>query len=204
MEKSKKREIMDIEEMKRNWQQMELRMDKIEEENQKLIARLKKNKAMGAKQRLMVSYFRMAIICIVSPVWIFLLEQEAYVGKILEIYYVLFFVALSAVNFYIWYFMKLNDYKTMSVKDALIKSYEIELLCKRGKLVGYILGLPLIVLLMCALYKAGIIEAFTGGCVGLIIGGAIGSIVNLKNKKMLREMRLALEEELAETDDDNC
>ena len=64
---------MDIDELKKQWQSMELRIEKLEEENHRLMSSISSNRVAGLRGRLLTRYCMMIIVCIISPVWLLLL-----------------------------------------------------------------------------------------------------------------------------------
>lgn len=189
---------MDINKLKHDWQQLELRIDKIENENKRLAERLKKNSATGVKHRLTARYGRMTIICILSPIWMVLFDNTFNVDTSLYISYIVFFAIMSVTTGYVWWKLRNIDYMSMSVKDALIAVYNTEKLCKINNWIGYITGIPLIIFLMIYIYRLDQQPLIIGAWAGLIVGGSIGTYIRLKNRRLLKKMRQTLAEEISE------
>lgn len=189
---------MDLDKLRQNWQQLELRIDKIELENKRLAERLKKNSATGIKHRLTSRYGRMTIICILAPLWMVLYDKTISTDIYLYISYIAFFVIMTIATGYVWWYLKSTDYMSMSVKDALIAVYKAEKLCKTHNWIGYITGLPLIAFLMIEIYQLGEQPLIIGAWAGVIIGGSIGTYIRIKNRRLLKTMKQTLIEEISE------
>lgn len=192
---------MDIEDLKRNWQQLELRVNKAEFENRRLAERLCKNNATGIKHKLMARYRAMTIVCAISPLWIILFNMQMNVNAYLFAGYISFFVIMALATAYIWFWMANTDYMSMTVKDAIIATYKAEKLCKNHNWIGFVTGIPLLVFLMITISETGEYVIITGAWTGLIVGGLIGLYIRLRNRRLLREMRRMLEDELDDTDE---
>lgn len=189
---------MDLDKLKHDWQQLELRIDKIENENKRLAERLKKNSATGVKCRLTARYGRMTIICILSPIWMVLFDYTINVDTSLYISYVVFFAIMSVTTGYVWWKLRNIDYMSMSVKDALIAVYKTEILCKTHNRIGYITGFPLIIFLMIYIYQLDQQPLIIGAWIGLIIGGSLGTYIKIRNRQLLKKMKQTLAEEISE------
>ena len=192
---------MELDELKKQWQQIELRIDKVEEANHRLTERLKKNKATNAKQRLTTQFGVKLLFCIISPLWMVLFASQVEVRTELYISYMVFFVIMAISMAYVWNKLRTMNYMKMSIKEALIAVYDMERLYRRVGWVGIITGAPLIVFMLMEIHKLEIPEAVYGAWVGLIVGAIVGLISKIRYRRLLKEMRQALEEEIG--DDEN-
>lgn len=192
---------MDMEEMRRNWKKMELRINKIETENHRLVEQLKKSRACSAKRKLTIGNGVMTVFCAVSPLWIVLLSGMVDVSFALYLSYIIFFVIMTLVTGRVWLWLLKTDYMLMSVKEALICAYKTKRLNRDKELVGYLTGLPLIAFLMIEVYQMGIDELMVGAWIGLVIGGIVGICIRIRDNRLLKNMRQALEEEVFDDKD---
>ena len=94
---------MDIDELKKQWQSMELRVEQLEKDNRRLMTRISRDRFAGLRGKLMARYRLMIIVCVISPVWMLLLEDVYGVGRVLNVYYASFFVITALANAYIYY-----------------------------------------------------------------------------------------------------
>lgn len=191
---------MELDELKKQWQQIELRIDKVEEANHRLAEKLKKNKATNAKQRLSRQFGMKLLICVVSPLWMILFASQVEVRTELFISYMVFFVIMTIAMAYVWNKLRTMNYMKMSIKEALIAVYDMERLYRLVGWIGIITGAPLIVFMMLEIYKLEISEVIYGAWAGLIVGTIVGLISKMRNRRLLKEMRQALEEEIGDDD----
>ena len=102
---------------------------------------------------------------------------------------------------YVWNKLRTMNYMKMSIKEALIAVYDMERLYRRVGWIGIITGAPLIVFMLMEIHKLETPEVVYGAWVGLIVGAIVGLISKMRNRRLLKEMRQALEEEIG--DDEN-
>lgn len=193
---------MDIDELKKQWQSMELRIEKLEEENHRLMSSISSNRVAGLRGRLLTRYCMMIIVCIISPVWLFLLDNVFYVGQVANVCYALFFMITAVANGYVYYLIRKIDLSTMTIKEALTAATNVDIVRRRMKILGWVLAMPLLVILFYAFYEVGRDEIIYGAWVGLVIGAICGGIYERNTRQLIRQMRQTLAEELGEDEEE--
>ena len=134
---------MDIDELKKQWQSMELRIEKLEEENHRLLSSISSNRVAGLRSRLLIRYCMMIIVCIISPVWLLLLDNVFDVGPVANVCYALFFMITAVANGYVYYLIRKIDMSTMTIKEALTAATNVDIVRRRMKILGWVLAMPL-------------------------------------------------------------
>ena len=189
---------MDIDELKKQWQSMELRVEQLEKDNRRLMTRISRDRFAGLRGKLMARYRLMIIVCVISPVWMLLLEDVYGVGRVLNVCYASFFVITALANAYIYYLFHKIDYSIMTVKEALTATTHLEITRYRLRMLGWLMVVPLLVMMFQAFYETGQDEVINGAWFGLILGAIVGTIFDLKTRRLIRQMRHTLTEELDE------
>lgn len=189
---------MDIDELKKQWQSMELRVEQLEKDNRRLMTRISRDRFAGLRGKLMARYRLMIIVCVISPVWMLLLEDVYGVGRVLNVCYASFFVITALANAYIYYLFHKIDYSIMTVKEALTATTHLEITRCRLRMLGWLMVVPLLVMMFQAFYETGQDEVIYGAWFGLIIGAIVGTIFDRKTRRLIRQMRQTLTEELDE------
>ena len=89
----------------------------------------------------------------------------------------------------------------MSIKEALVATTKVEETRQKVKLLGWILGLPLILILFDVFNEIGHPEVIYGGFAGIVIGGVIGYFIERKTRRLIRELRQTLADAIADDDE---
>lgn len=191
---------MDIDELKKQWESMELRIDQLEKDNKRLLSRISNDKVRGVRKKLQTRYFVLIVLCVVSPVWMLLLNEMYYIDIEILIIYTFFFVVMTVVNSYIYNLIGKVDCSSMTIKEALMAVTKVEETRRRGQLLGWILAVPLVIILFRVFSEMGHPEVLYGASVGLVIGGIYGYIFDRKTRRLIKELRQTLADAIAEED----
>lgn len=54
---------MDIDELKKQWKSMELRIDQLEKDNKRLLSCISNDKVWGVRKKLQTRYFALIVLC---------------------------------------------------------------------------------------------------------------------------------------------
>lgn len=189
---------MDIDELKKQWQSMELRVAQLEQDNRRLLSRISSDRTMGLRQKLMNRYRAMVAVCVFSPVWISLMDNLYDISLWIDVCYTLFFLVMAVANGYVYMFIRRINHSTMSVKDALIAATNLEIMRRRLNILGYVLAIPLLAIMFYAFYEIGKPEIIYGAWTGLAIGCVCGLIYERKNRNLIKDLRQTLAAELSE------
>lgn len=191
---------MDIDELKKQWKSMELRIDQLEKDNKRLLSCISNDKVCGVRKKLQTRYFALIVLCVVSPVWILLMNEMYYIDTEVLIIYTFFFVVMAVVNSYIYNLIGKVDCSSMTIKEALMAITKVEETRRRGQLLGWILAVPLVIILFRVFSEMGHPEVLYGASVGLVIGGIYGYIFDRQTRQLIKELRKTLADALAEED----
>lgn len=184
----------DIEDLRRQWQAVNLRVDDLERRNRQLTSELSRHKAVGLRQRLMRYRMRSTLICLALPLilapvlinlhgtsWLFLVT------------YMLFFWIMAGSNFMIWRSLSRIDISSATTGEAILNVYNVHRYIRFGRVLGWSLAVPLLVWMFSIFYDVGDSGMIWGGWAGLLVGLAIGFCVDYRQRKMLRQLRLEIE-----------
>ena len=193
---------MDIDDLKSQWKSMELRINQLEKDNKSLEMRITRDRMKGVRGKLMARYRSLIVVCMLSPSWIVLMDRMyPHLDNEVAIVYTFFFVVMALANYYMYRLSGKVDCSVMSIKEALVATTKVEETRQKVKLLGWILGLPLIIIMFDVFKDMGHPEIIYGACVGLVIGGVIGYFIERKTRRLIRELRKTLADAIADDDE---
>lgn len=193
---------MDIDDLKSQWKSMELRINQLEKDNKSLEMRITRDRMKGVRGKLMARYRSLIVVCMLSPSWIVLMDRMyPHLDNEVAIVYTFFFVVMALANYYMYRLIGKVDCSVMSIKEALVATTKVEETRQKVKLLGWILGLPLIIIMFDVFKEMGHPEIIYGACVGLVIGGVIGYFIERKTRRLIRELRQTLADAIADDDE---
>lgn len=195
---------MDIDRFKEHWKQIELRNESLEEENRRLVERIKRGRFTGDVDRLKGITRRIMAVCVAGMVMGFIFAgdtAQAIMPGWLLTFYELFFVVMLGLQCYQYSLLSNIDYGQMSLREAMTSTCRYKVVRMRSKMVGYILCLPLCFCLIKTSYESGGRPALYGGIVGLVIGGLIGFFVDLRLRRTISAMISDLKANIDDVED---
>lgn len=192
---------MNIDELKSQWKSMELRIDRLEKDNKSLLSRISNERMKSVREKLLARYRALIIVCIFSPIWMLMMNELYQVDVEVSIVYAFFFLVMALANYYMYRLIGKVDCSTMSIKEALVATTKVEETRQKVKLLGWIFGLPLIIIMFDVFKEMGHPEIIYGACVGLVIGGVVGYLVERKTRRLIRELRQTLADALVDDDE---
>ena len=192
---------MDLDGLKSQWKSMELRINQLEKDNKSLEMRITRDRMKGVREKLMARYRAIIMVCIFSPIWMLMMNELYQVDVEVSIVYAFFFLVMALANYYMYRLIGKVDCSTMSIKEALMATVKVEETRQRVKLLGWILGLPLILIMFDVFKEIGHPEVIYGACAGLVIGGVVGYFIERKTGRLIRELRQTLADALADDDE---
>ncbi len=192
---------MDLDGLKSQWKSMELRINQLEKDNKSLEMRITRDRMKGVRGKLMARYRSLIVVCIFSPIWMLMMNELYQVDVEVSIVYAFFFLVMALANYYMYRLIGKVDCSVMSIKEALVATTKVEETRQKVKLLGWILGLPLIIIMFDVFKEMGHPEIIYGACVGLVIGGVIGYFIERKTRRLIRELRQTLADALADDDE---
>ena len=192
---------MNIDELKSQWKSMELRIDRLEKDNKNLLSRISNERMKSVREKLLARYRAIIMVCIFSPLWIVMMDKVWNLDNEILIVYTFFFMVMALANYYMYQLIGKVDCSRMSIKEALVATTKVEETRQKVKLLGWILGLPLIIIMFDVFKEMGHPEIIYGACVGLVIGGVVGYLVERKTRRLIRELRQTLADALVDDDE---
>ena len=187
---------MDLEELKRTWQSQNERIDKLEEQNQRLRARLQSNSLNGYREKLLNTYMVFVVVSVIMIPFCLLILPEIEIDRQMTYLLAGYFVLMGMANAYVYSLIRRIDPGNQTICENLQRVVNVQSTRRYIKM----WSLPIVLVTVGAfLYHLrsfeGLIE---GGVVGGIVGGIVGYKQDLKIKKMLHAMRADLEDALSE------
>lgn len=192
---------MDLDGLKSQWKSMELRINQLEKDNKSLEMRITSDRMKGVREKLMARYRAIIMVCIFSPIWMLMMNELYQVDVEVSIVYAFFFLVMALANYYMYRLIGKVDCSTMSIKEALMATVKVEETRQRVKLLGWILGLPLILIMFDVFKEMGHPEVIYGACAGLVIGGLVGYFIERKTGRLIRELRQTLADALSDDEE---
>lgn len=192
---------MDLDGLKSQWKSMELRINQLEKDNKSLEMRITRDRMKGVRDKLMARYRAIIMVCIFSPIWMLMMNELYQVDVEVSIVYAFFFLVMALANYYMYRLIGKVDCSTMSIKEALMATVKVEETRQRVKLLGWILGLPLILIMFDVFKEMGHPEVIYGACAGLVIGGVVGYFIERKTGRLIRELRQTLADALSDDEE---
>ncbi len=185
---------MDLEEMRQSWRTLETRVNRLEDENMRLMAELKRGRAGEYKHKLQRNFVRLSIVGFIAPLFIICLSRELSFSGAFMVIYSAFCWIMAVCNIYMYYRLSRIDLITMPVKIAFEESVKFGILRQRIWLGSMIMLIPALVFFIYEFWSIDVSLAIAG-----IAGGVLGLIIGLKKdneiKNMIRGMKQTLGDE---------
>lgn len=177
-----------LDELKRQWQQLSQRTQNLEETNRRLSEQMARSKVTSTQERLADTIWRWSFVGLALPVLAPMLHEAA--G--LPWWFCAIYAVFGLVFSYAWWnfanFIRAKRLTDMPVKDAIERALTIKLKQQKIRLVALAC---VVILLACGglILPDGSGEpALIGGGCGLIIGLAIAVPRIIANERMARSM----------------
>ena len=188
---------MNLDELKQEWNRMSNQAEELRQENMRLKYSLTNNRYTSSRQRLFNRLRQQMIVCAIWPVLLISAKNIFDVlGPTLYLIYILFFIISALLQLRLMHRLKEIDLSQLSVKEAFTEALAFHKLYQRQKVVGYILGIPVLIMLFYAIYNTGSEAILIGGIAGLIVGSIIGYIIDSENRRLIRRMTQELRRSL--------
>lgn len=190
---------MELEDLKKGWKELDEQVDKLEPKDDMLASRVTQKRVTSAHQRLKKEYQNMTAVCLCASSSLPMIQrhiEELPLG-VMGLF-LIFFLIMAAQKGFIWWKLSHVDYKRMTVKEALVSTYQLEKYQKTTTLVGIVLAVPLLAFFVVELYLLHEMYAFYGVWCGLLIGLWCGLRVRRRIKREIKELHEALKDELNE------
>lgn len=197
---------MNIDELKSQWQELRLRVDRLEDNNIRLAQQLAAGKAVASKQQLATTYLRGAITGMILPVIAPLLVTLLEFPRWIAVCYALFGLIMSVANLCMRSYILKADYMSLPVIQALENALNIKLRMRRLRFVSMSMGAIVIASIVFELLDKNDTYMSAGFVIGLICGLFIGIIKwrqqSRLSRRMIEELRNADSSTLSDFDED--
>ena len=178
---------MDLEEMKQQLNNLNRRMDSLENRNSDLIKRIESGRITSAQQRLVKQYRLFSIVGMMMALVIFVFYKE-WLTLPTRTCATLYFLTAAIMDTYLWTGIRKIDYNTMGVEQVARKAI---LYKKRHHIFMGILIAMCIPLITTFFFEMGTNEYIVYGMIaGAVIGVAIGIKTYLNIMSNYRDLTL--------------
>lgn len=184
---------MDLEEMRQSWRTLETRVNRLEDENIRLMVELKRSRAGEYKRRLQRNFITLSIVGFIAPLFIIGLSNELGFSFAFVAVYSAFCWIMVVCNIYMYYRLSCIDLITMPVKIAFEESVKFGILRQRIWLGSMIMLTPALVFFIYEFWRIDISLAIAG-----IAGGVLGLIIGLKKDNEIRNMIRGMKQTLSD------
>lgn len=160
---------MDLEEMKKNWNELDNRVADLEAKNQEIMDYIWANNVRSARERLMFQYRRFIFIGSIMAIVMALTRGEFFPWYI-KIAFICYFLLVAAMDYYLYMGIKGIDINTFTVNDLVEKA----LFYRRRHHIFQLILLPIAIVMLTAQFCIAAEYFRWGMLAGLIIGLAVG------------------------------
>ncbi|MDE7407355.1 MAG: hypothetical protein K2M76_02945, partial [Muribaculaceae bacterium] len=161
---------IDLDTLRQSWQNMKIEVDRVSEQNRRLTERIFSNQAKSVRDYVMRRYRMLCIIGIVyTPLMPLLFSHQLHLDLVSLILITLFFPISVVINGSVLYKCSKIHPAEMTVKEMLIAFTNLKIHRSRCRIFGYILVIPILVLLLYHMYWIDS-SMFYAGCLGGVIG----------------------------------
>lgn len=178
---------MELENLKSAWQNLNLRVDRLEEENRRTTEALCRDRAKSAQMKLAESYKRTSYLGLslpfLSPLCVKILLLPVWVGVI----YAVFGLLMAALLLRSYWVTRYTNFISLPVVDALRDAIKLRRRQNVVTIIGIVLGCVLI-----AAFYAYLEVGVWGFFVGLGLGLIIGVRKQLRQRELIREIEDSL------------
>lgn len=186
---------MELEDMKRQWSEIDARIKKIETENEAFRHKDKMHRASTEKDQLVKQYRCMTAVSLMFPMIINLSLRDV-LSTMSLLAVVVFFLAMAVVLSIMWHGLERVDYGKMTSKEAVESILKYERMQRNKQIIGLSLAIPTGVTMLWDYYAFNP-YIFYGGLVGVAIGTAIGLKAHFRIKHSYQTLRDTFAEELS-------
>ena len=195
---------MDIDQLRKKWQTLDINTDNLAKENLRLKKKLIASRALSISSRLQKRVINMAIISFLTPFLLVLANRPEHIFSIPTLWCVaVFMYIVGALQIFFVIKLRRTDIIQLPMVDAIRQVAHRMVLMRRIKITECILGCVPIFLMFHDLYLAGQYPLTFSGIVGGLIGVAVGLKISITNMRLLKEIQTTLREveEERSTDD---
>ncbi len=176
-----------LDKLKKQWNKTTIKRDERERD---LIDRTVNRRLTSTRERIAMSQCVIVAVCLVAPALIPLCRVTGGIDfpRWFGLVYTLFFIVMAAFQCVLYYVLSNIDFMKLSVKEAVNALVKYRRLKMRLKFVSVALGAVTIGLMFYAMGDMFSVEVIAGAWVGLVIGGAIGLMLDRRDRRLISRM----------------
>lgn len=189
---------MDLDDLKDKWQKLEVRADRLEEDNRRLAAELARGRVQSVKTKL-VRHYRIAfcqcfMLPLFAPTLIVVLDFAPWVAWV----YGIFGIVMAVLNGLFARSIEKTDIISLPVAEALKEAVRMRTRHRRLRTAGIIMCIVVISSMFGQVIGVDDGSFFYDGMVsgmiiGLVIGIPLGLVKEFRARRLIRRMREELE-----------
>lgn len=180
---------MELDNLKSAWQNLNVRVDRLEEENRRTTEALCRNRAKSAQTKLAESYKRtsyVGLVCLLlAPLCVKVLFLPVWVAVI----YGAFGIVMGAILLRSYWVTRYTNFMSLPIVDALKEAVKMRRRQNAVTTIGIVLGC-----LLLGTFYAYLEVGIYGFYVGLVVGLFIGIKKQLTQRQLIREIEDSLRE----------
>ena len=184
---------MNIDELKQSWNTIDARLESLENSARDMERRVTANRVATSRDRLKAIARNMAIICFLAPLTCVPVWRMA---PLLTVVICVFFIVMGVLQVHSYVTIDSVHLSNLTVTDALKSVYSLERMRHNKRMIGMVLGIPIVAAMLYTFYSWNDLYLFYGACCGTVIGTVIGLMINRRNVELLKAMRRELESNL--------
>jgi len=182
---------MELEDLKKDWTDMEERLGKLEMEHRELMNKTIVSKVEQVRERVL-RRFLIVVFCLPFLCW-FMVRHQAFNFSLLTWILMFVFVAvITARQITWWWLLKSIDCLKMTVRDVCLTENRFRMSFKIGIAVSVVCAIPLLASMMWDMSKAGDQYVLIGMWTGLFVGLLIGIRLFFRAWRGVKELREAI------------
>lgn len=182
---------MELEDLKKNWNIMEGRLDNLEMEQRHLQNKMVETKVQQVRHRLL-RRTTMMIVCLPILLWVIVRHQD-YNFSVLTWVLMFLFVVLIIARQLIWRsLLKKIDCLTMTVREVCLAESRFRMAFKVGVAAGVVWAIPLLASMIWDMSRFGDRYMLAGVWTGLAVGLVVGIYKFLQAWRGVKELRKAI------------
>lgn len=173
---------MELDEIKAAWNDLNLRLEKSEALNRRMLAGMLENRQQSAKDKLMKYEVFFLVLCIFSGILLIPAWLGGLYSPIVSAVFECVFVVAAIWQVYKIILLRRMSIERCSTTDLIQKAIRFKVVTRMRTVVGLIMLIP-IVFIICLFDVKESMPVYIGMCVGGVIGLTIGLVLFFRNLK---------------------
>lgn len=189
---------MDLDDLKDKWQKLEVRADRLEEDNRRLAAELARGRVQSVKTKLVrhyrIAFYQCFMLPVFAPTLVVVLDFAPWVAWV----YGIFGLVMAVLNGLFARSIEKTDIISLPVAEALKEAIRMRTRHRRLRTAGIIMCIVVISSMFGQVIGVDDGSFFFDGMVsgmiiGLVIGIPLGLVKEFRARRLIRRMREELE-----------